>query len=802
LLADVKFGARMLRRSPGFTVSAIATLALAIGATTAMFAVVDGVLLKPLPVRDDRRLLVVWTSVPERGFDHWSFSYASFVGIRERLRTVTDTAAQPYAGTLPAVLRFDDGSAMPLQRTAVTGGWFDVLGVRPRAGRLLVEADDRAGAPRVAVLSSGMADRLFGSASLAIGRRLRLDEDIYTVVGVTPAAFDYPRGAEAWVAAVWFRDSPYVAWDLLVRVAPGSAREQTVADLSNALMTLPPEDGPLGPVTPRQIVHVQTLSQSIVGDARRPVLMLAAVVLLMLIVAALNVANLTNARALGRGRELSIRAAIGASRVRLVRQLAIEAAVLVSAAAIAAVFVSLVALRGMLTLAPPELPRIAEIVIDGRALLFAVAVAAFIVAFAMLPALSGAAAEPADALRSSSDRISRSRGHRGRRALVISQIATTMLVMFAAGQLLRSLNRLERLDVGFQPSDLFLAEVSLPPSRYPSPPDVQRAMVALAERVAILPGVSRATAVAAAPFAGTQGVDAVVFAEGQAIGERASPVVNYEGVDSAYFATMGVRILRGRGIDSRDRAGSAPAVVVSQTFARLFWPGIDPIGRRLKWGSSRSENPWLTVVGVAADTRYRELAIVRPTIYVPYAHGIPLSPGYLAIRGTDAAFTVNALRSAMANQEPGAVLVNVNELPRLLSAPLSRPRFQTTLAGCFAALALMLSVVGTYALVSLLVRQRRREIGIRIALGATSSTVRRLVLRQSLVMSVAGILIGVVLVLPFGRVIQPLLFGAAFVDPAVLAATAACLLLAVVGATIVPMNTAVHTDPLTVLRTE
>jgi putative ABC transport system permease protein len=327
-------------------------------------------------------------------------------------------------------------------------------------------------------------------------------------------------------------------------------------------------------------------------------------------------------------------------------------------------------------------------------------------------------------------------------------------------------------------------------------------MVALAERVATLPGVARATAVAAEPFAGTQGVDAVVFAEGQLIGERASPVVNYEGVDSSYFTTVGVRILRGRGIDSRDRAGSAPVVVVSQTFARLFWPGMDPIGRRLKWGSSRSENPWLTVVGVAADTRYRELAIVRPTIYVPYAHGIPLSPAVLAIRGDAPTITVGALRSAIAHDEPGAALVSVNELPRLLSAPLSRPRFQTTLAASFAALALMLSVVGTYGLISLLVRQRRREIGIRIALGASSSTVRRLVLRQSVMMSAAGILLGVAFVLPVGRVIQPLLFDAELLDLAVLGTTSACLLIAVLGATILPMNAAVRTDPLTVLRSE
>ena len=804
LLRDAKYALRSLRKSPGFAFATIATLALAIGATTAMFSVVDGVLLQPLPVEDQNRLLVVWTSVPERGFDHWSFSYTSFVGIRERLRTVAGVAAQPYAGTLPAVLHFDDGSAMPLQRTAVTGAWFDVLGVRARAGRLLAEADDRAGAARVVVLSGGMANRLFGGAEAAIGRTLRLDEDAYTVVGVTPVEFDYPRGAEAWVAAVWFRDSPFVAWDLMVRIAPGFAPEQTIADLTSAMRTLPPEAGPLGPVTPKQIVHPLPLADDIVGAVRRPMLMLGGGVLLMLIVAGVNVANLLVARGMARRRELSVRAAIGASRLRLVRHLAMESVLLTCTGAAAAVVVGRVALRGILALAPPELPRVAQIAIDGRSVAFTGIAAAFVaVVFGTLPAIYATRTRTTDALlwRDSGPGIASSRRWFGR-ALVVSQIATTMVVMLGAGLLFKSLSRLERLDVGFQPRNLFLAEVALPSSRYPAPSDIQRAMVSLGERVAVLPGVIHATAVATPPFAGTQGVDAVVFAEGQVIGESTSPVVNYEGVDASYFPTVGVRILRGRGIDSRDRAGSAPVVVVSQAFGRLFWPGMDPIGRRLKWGSSRSNNPWLTVVGVAADTRYRELATVRPTIYVPYAHGIPVSPGYLAVRGSNAAVVASIVRKAIAKDESGGVLVRVDELPLLLSAPLARPRFDTTLAGCLAALALVLSLVGIYGLLSLLVRQSRREIGIRIALGATSSSVRGLVLRPAIRMSAAGILLALIVVLPLGRLIQPVLFDVELTDFHVLGATVASLFVAVICATTIPMRAAVRTDPLTVLRTE
>lgn len=804
LLADLRYGLRLLRKSPGFALITIGTLALGIGATTAMFSVVDGVLLKRFPVKDQDRLLVVWTSIPERGFSHWPLSYASYAGMRERLRTVSGVAAHPYAGTLPTILHLDDGSAVPLQRTAVTGEWFGVLGVPARAGRLLTAADDRVGAPHVVVLSSGLAERLFGRVSDAVGRRVRLQETTFTVVGVTPAAFDYPRSAEVWMPAVWSRDSPYIAWDLLVRVAPGFTTEQTVADLTSALATLPPETGPLGGIGKNQIIHAQTFADDVVGDVRPALLMIGGGVLLMLVVAGVNVANLLIARGLVRRRELSVRAAIGASRVRLLRQLATEALVLASCGAVVALIVAVVALKSLLVLAPAELPRVAGIGIDGRALAFTVGIAMLAaVLFGLLPAFQTARVEPAEALRAPDGSADPgTRRYWLRHALVVGQIAITMLVLSTAGLLVRSFDRMQRLDVGFAAQDLFLAEVAMPPSRYVEPADLQRAMVRLAEHVATLPGISHATAVASAPFAGTQGVDATVFAEGQPFGESANPIVNYEGADASYFATLGLPILRGRGIDERDRAGSEPVVVVNEAFARLFWPGKDPIGRRIKWGSSKSKSPWLTVVGLATDTRYRELTNVRPSIYVPYEHGIPVSPGYLAVRGNSPASVTGAIRRAVADKEPGAAVVSIESLPHLLAAPLARPRFQTTLVGCFAALAVLLSVVGTYGMLSFLVRQRRREIGIRMALGAAPSNVRRLVLRHGLTIGMLGVLFGVALALAIGRLVQPLLFGVTAADPLVLIGTASLLLVVVFTATLLPTRLATRTDPLLVLRSE
>ncbi len=294
-----------------------------------------------------------------------------------------------------------------------------------------------------------------------------------------------------------------------------------------------------------------------------------------------------------------------------------------------------------------------------------------------------------------------------------------------------------------------------------------------------------------------------MFAEGQTIGESASPLVNYEGTDSTYFATLGLPILQGRGIEERDREGSELVVVVNQTFARLFWPGGNPVGRRInRLESSDSRSPWRTVVGVVADARYRDLTTVRPSIYVPYGQGIPVSPGYLAIRTSAPDAVAGSIRRAVADLEPAATVVSVTPLRRLLAVPLARPRFQSALVTCFAGLALVLSVVGTYGTLSFFVRQRRREIGIRIALGAAPATVRRLILGHGLTMGLVGVLLGLCAAVAAGDLVQPLLFGVAPTDRLVLVATAAVSLVATVAATVVPIQVAMHTNPLLVLRDE
>ena len=808
LTQDVRYAVRALRARAGLTITVVLTLALGMGATTAVFSVVDGVLLKPLPVTAQERLLVVWKAVPARGFEHMPFTYASYEEMRDRLRTASGVAAHPYHGVSRAVLE-RDGATEPLHVAGVTGEWFGIIGVVARAGRLIEPADDRSGAAPVLVLAQHTARRLFGGEGAALGRVVRVNGVAWTVTGIAPPGFEFPRGTEAWAAASPFflsalpaasslHDADKVAWDLVVRAGAGFSVEQTRAELASLLPALTAESPALGD----QEIRARVFGDVITGDVRPALLALAGAVALVMIVAGVNVVNLLLVRGLTRRRELAVRIAVGASRGRILRQVLSEVVVLVTMSAVAGVLVAHAALRLLLAIAPVELPRLSLATIDGRALLFTAGLAiAASVMFGLLPTLRTASADQlAGAGLRSSGFDAATGAHRLRHGLVAAQIAITVLVMSAAGLLLRSLDRLQRLDPGLAAQDVVLAEIVLPPGRYAVEADHQRAMVRVARRIGALPGVASASAVVTRPFSGSGGVDAVFYAEGQSHPASSNPYANYEGVDAAHFATMGLPVLRGRGIAESDRSNSPRVVVVNQAFARLYWPAADPIGRRIKLGGPELPTDWHTVVGVVADTRYRQLTAVRPGVYVPYEQGIPVQPRYVAVRTAASYGIAGALRAAVADEEPGAAIVAITPLPGLLAAPLARPRFQSALTGVFALLGLVLCVIGTWGVLSFFVRQRTREIGIRMALGAAPQRVRRWVLRQALMIAGSGILAGLVAAIAAGRMIESLLFEVSATDPLVLAAAAAVILSATLAATIVPTRFATRTDPMLVMR--
>jgi predicted permease len=805
---DVRYSLRTLGRAPGFTLTSVLALGLGIGAATAVFSVVDGVLLKPLPVAEQEDLLVVSWAAPDRDMEDLPFSYAAFESMRDGLGAVSGLAAHPYAGALGATLHLDDGSATQLQVAPVTGEWFDVLGVVPMAGRLIGREDDRIGAAPALILAASVAERLFGDPASAVGERLRLNAEVHTVVGVAPPGFAYPQGVEAWAGATPYvlsveggeslHDAHRIAWYLAGRLAPGRTIEQARAELESELRRVNAEAGWVG----GQRIQVVPFAEVVVGEVRATVLMLGGAVLLVLLVAGVNVANLLLVRGITRRRELVVRAAIGASRSRLLRQLATEGAVLMTGGVILALIVAYGGLGFLLSLAPEELPRLDEIGIDRRALAFSAAAALVVgVVFGALPALRTVDSGLGNGLRARDEGAATGvRSRRLRHGLVVGQVALTVVILSLAGLLLRSFERIQRLELGFAATDIVLAEVAIPPLTYAEPAQVQRAMVRLAERVSEVPGVTRATAVVARPFSGTQGVDALWYGEGQVLDGSNVPYTNYEGVDPGYFSTLRIPLLRGRVIDEGDRADSERVVVVNDAFARLYWPTEDPVGRRIKAGFSDSETPWVTVVGLVGDSRYRELTETRPTVYVPYEQGIPVTPRYLAVSTAAPEGVAASIRAIVGREEPGAAVVRLTALPRLLAEPLAHPRFQSVLTASFAFVGLILSAIGTYGVLAFLVRQRSREIGVRMALGANPSHLRRLVIGQGLMIGVIGVLIGSVAAIAAGRAIESLLLDVTPWDPVVLVATAAILLLACLAAAALPTRTATRLDPMIVMR--
>ena len=705
--------------------------------------------------------------------------------------TVSGVAAHPYAGAIPAAMQRPDGSAASINRTMVTGNWFEVLGVRPNAGRLLRPSDDEKGAAPVAVVSTGAALRFFGGVRDAIGQTLRVDDTSYTIVGVTPRDFDFPRTADVWVPAVRYRDVGMLAWHILVRVGRDATAEQTRGELGIALSALDTEkDGVRINATP--------FADVVVGDVRPALVVLGSTMFLMWVAASVNVVNLLLVRNTTRERDFAVRTALGATRGQLLMEASVEAAALAAASVAIGLGIAHLALPAFLALAPAELPRLAAIEIDGRALAFAAVAGLIAVVLGTIPALWSFTREPGETLKAGHNRGTTGKGrHRLRGGLVVAQVAIATVVLSTAGLLLRSFDRMQRLDLGFAPDSVVLAEIRLPISRAV---EWQRAMSQLAERVAMRPGIRAATAIGSQPFAGTQGADGSLFGEGQALEARATPMVNYEGVDAYYFSAMQLPIVRGRAIDAGDRADSQKVVVINEALATMFWPGQDPIGRRVRWDWEKAAD--ITVVGVAADTRYREFATARPTVYVPYGQGIPVMPRFIAIRTPSPTGLAELVRESLDETVPGGLVLGLSSLPELLTAPLARPRFQSSLVGAFALLGVILAVVGTYSVTALTVRLRTRELGIRLALGAGLTHVGWLVLRQGISLGTAGVCLGVAGATLAGRAVQPMLFEVDSSNPLVFLVTAAMLLLATIGATVVPTRRATRTDPMLVMRND
>jgi predicted permease len=805
---DLRLALRGLARAKAFTGAAVLTLAVGIAGTTTMFALIQGELLRPLPVRDQDRLIVAWTELRSSGFAHWPFRPADIDTLGRASRLLDGAAGVDYNGVQPLV-SVENGSASFVANISVTGNFFAVLGVEPMLGRTLRPADDVTGAEMVIVISHGLWQRRYGGSRDVIGRTLMLQARPFTIVGVMPPAFEYPRGTEAWhtVAASRAITDPRFAWgisvDLIARRRAGVTIDQAASELQTLIAQLEPgksADAPRG-----LTLVVRTFTDVIVGDVRMALLVLFGAVALVLLIASANVANLLLMRGDARRPELAVRAALGADRGRLARHLLSESLVLALAAGAIGLTVTSWSLHALVALVPDGLPRLDSVRIDAGVILFTIAVAFLTAAMAGLaPALSSARMDLVSQLRSGGRGATMRGVRQGRRALVVAQVALAVTVVAAAGVLTRSLWWLQTVDMGLASDRLVFVQLELPQAKYADQARVFQFLDDLVARLEAVPGVAAATAINTPPFAGVGGWDVPAFtAEGQRAEQAATnPSLNLEAVAPNYFATFEVPLVRGRAFTAADRHGTPAVAIVSDDVAARTWPGLDPIGRRMKLGGVGSTDPWRTVVGVARSTRYRELAVPRPTLYLPARQFD--TPGHRIALRTSAplALAATVARERVHAVDPDVQVTRIVPFAEMLQQPLARPRFNAFLIGLFGIAALLLAAIGLYAVMAAYVRQRDTEIGVRVALGATASDVRRLVLAEGLWLAGLGAAIGLAGAMAATRRLRGLLFGVHPLDPAAMLAAALLLVGASALASYLPARRAMRVDPVTLLRAE
>ena len=801
---DLRLAARGLWRAKGLAAAAIVMLGVAIAGATSMFAIVEGVLLRPLPVRSQSELVVAWRQVRAAAAGHWPFHVADLDLVRRESRTLESVAGVSYNGAGPVAV-VENGTPSYIRMAPVGGGLFDVLGVRPVLGRAFTAADDVSGAERVLVLTYRLWQRRYGGAADAIGRTLVIDERPFTIVGVMPPDVEYPRGVEAWLtiaaqSAMLVNPAFEVDVDLVARRRPGVTFDQAAGELRRLTARIE-ETAPAA--NPRGLeLIVRPYEEVIVGDVRPALLALLAAVALVLLIAGANVATLLLLRGEARATELALRAALGAGRGRLARQLIAESAVLAVAGGLVGLAATRITLRALLALAPDALARADAIRIDAGVVAFAVGAAfASAIAAGLAPALTAVRRDLASCLRSSGSTGTAGAGRRGRRSLVVGQVALAITVVAAAGLLTRSLLQLRAADIGLAADRLSFVRLELPQSIYGDRARHLQFLEQVAAAIEATPGVAAATPINTPPFSGTGGWDATWAAEGQTLDQSlANPQLNLEAVHPGFFATVQLPIVRGRAFAASDR-GSAPKVaIISEDVAARAWPGQDPIGRRVKFGDINTAGDWRTVVGVTSRTRYRELLVQRPTLYLP-AEQFIVSAQMLAVRSA-APLGIAAARSAVAAVNRDVQVMEVTPFASLLNAPLARPRFNARVIGAFAVAALLLAAIGVYAVMGAYVGQRRTEIGIRVALGAGAADVRRLIIGEGLRLTAAGIAIGLGGAIAAAYLLRGLLFGVAPLDAVSLVGAALLLVGASTAASYLPARRAMRVDPLATLRAE
>jgi predicted permease len=802
---DVRYAVRLLWRAKAFTTAAVLTLALGIAATTVMFALIQGVLLRPLPVQEQARLILSWREAPTAGSAFYPFGDVEIEAVARSSQLLESAAGVTRNGVWRAVVS-DGGTSSYANVGLITGGFFEVLGAQALLGRRFTLADDREGAESVAVIGHGYWQRYFGGAPDVVGRRITINEQPSVIVGVMPPDLDYPRGVEIWRSTRSFpTDGAFGSAvqrevNLIGRLRPGVTVEQASSELAALDQQLATDYDYLR----RGFnIVVRPLTEVVIGDVRRTMIALFGAVALVLLIASANVANLLLMRGESRRGELALCAALGAGRGRIACQMLAESLVLSVIAGIAGFLLAWVSLPVLITIVPDGLPRIESIRIDATVGVFSVVVV-FVTALlaGIAPALFSMRDNLVSPLRGSSAAIA-GMSTRGRRLLVVGQVALAVTVLAAAGLLIRSVLNLQAIDLGLAAERLVLVDLHLPSAAYAERERRAQFLDQVFAQLDAVPGISAVTPVNVAPFT-DRGWDVPrVTAEGQSNDQAASnPSLNLESIHPNYFSTIEAPIVRGRSFSAADREGTVGVAIVSEDVASRLWPAQNPIGKRLKMGRVEASGRWLEVVGIAATTRYRTVTTPRPTLYLPAAQ-FQMTATMLIVRSTASLEALMSIvRSRIHDIDAKVTVLSAAPFADYLDRPLGRPRFNAFLIGLFGIAALMLSTLGLYAVMAAHVRQRDREIAVRLALGATGANVRRLVLGEASRLAGLGALLGVASAVVGTRFLRGLLFEVQPMDPLTIGGAAVLLIAASALAAYAPMRRAARADVASVLRSQ
>jgi putative ABC transport system permease protein len=804
LWQDLRYAARMLVRAPSFTAIAVLALALGIGANTAIFSVVNKVLLQPLPFKNPNELVIIWENATHLGFPKNTPSPANFLDWREQSTLFTGMAAMgPKDFNLTGV-----GEPERLDGRRVSANLFDLLGVQPRLGRGFLPEEDKPGT-KVVILSYGLWQRRFGSDPRIVGQPLNLNGESYSVVGVMPPGIELP-GFDNWKDQLWVpiafsseeahsRGNHYL--EVIARTKPGVTLKQARVEMETIAARLAqqyPEENK------RISCVVNPLHEEVVGDIKPALLVLLGAVGFVLLIACANVANLLLARAAVRQKEIALRLALGASRSRLTRQFLTESVLLAILGGAVGLMFAFAGLRILTTFIPNTISQAESIGIDGKVLAFTALVAIVTgLIFGLAPAAQASNFSLNETLKEGGrDASGGSKGVRLRGLLVIAEVAVSFVLLIGAGLLISSFLHLQKLDPGFRADHLLTAKIELPELKYPDREHRIPFFDNVIRRVTALPGVQSAAIAGNLPLT-YNGDSMYIGVEGipDPPPDQQRDVI-YRAIGPGYFNTMGIQLLRGRDFTEQDTTETGYAVIVSEKMAKHFWPGQDPIGKRLKNGSTTSDSPWREVIGVVKDVRQNDfVAEPKLQMYMSYRQLKFLAPNALVVRtSVDPMSLAMPLRNAVWAVDKDQPVSNIRPMDEIVSAAVARQRFSTMLLGIFAALALVLAAVGIYGVMSYSVAQRTREIGIRMALGAQRSDVLRMTMGQGLKLVSMGVGLGLIAAFVVTRVMASLLFGVSVTDPITFITISLILMGVALVASYIPALRATKVDPMVALH--